>query len=96
MPSGFEEWCSRLLWQCLDAVISVLAVRPDPYRSEEWFRGFEAAHELNPCGHSRGDDRDAFFVRGKILCDCHCVGCEREDALNARIRQLEAAKTEVG
>lgn len=49
----------------------------DPFRSDEWFRGFEAAHELMECGHSRGDLRDPNYQPGMLITNCRCVGCEK-------------------
>lgn len=49
--------------------------------------GFEMAHELRHCGHSRGDYRDAGYVRGKpetYTGSEKCIGCEREAALAAQ------------
>lgn len=49
--------------------------------------GFELAHELQPCGHSRGDCRDPKYVPGvSTECESTCIGCEREE------RILEALK----
>ena len=45
--------------------------------------GFEQAHDLQACGHSRGDFRDAGYIRGKpetYTGSEKCVGCEREKA----------------
>ena len=45
--------------------------------------GFEEAHDLCACGHSRGDFRDAGYIRGKpetYAGSEKCVGCEREKA----------------
>lgn len=50
---------------------------PCEMRSAEWFRGFEAAHELMPCGHSRGDLRNPNYVLGSNeAMQWSCVGCE--------------------
>lgn len=50
--------------------------------------GFEEAHALRPCGHSRGDYRDAGYIPGKAgtyTGSEKCVGCEREKAAMSRM-----------
>jgi hypothetical protein len=86
---GHQFSCACLLCQRLPVLRAKLAT-PDetsndreptraleePFRSAEWFRGFEAAHELMECGHSRGDLRDPNYVLGAGgITNCHCVGC---------------------
>jgi hypothetical protein len=54
--------------------------------------GFEMAHELRACGHSRGDYRDANYIPGKpetYTGSERCVGCEREAELSGIIKGLQ-------
>ncbi len=54
--------------------------------------GFEEAHDLMPCGHSRGDYRDADYVRGKpetYTASEKCVGCASNKRLLEPFRKLE-------
>ena len=49
--------------------------------------GFEAAHALQRCGHSRGDYRDPNYIPGKpetYEAKEVCIGCERETKLAAQ------------
>ena len=52
---------------------------------EEWIKGFELAHELHPCGHSRGDCRDPNYKPGDEFCESQCIGCQREAKLKASL-----------
>jgi hypothetical protein len=47
--------------------------------------GFELAHELQKCGHSRGDCRDPNYIPGvSVESECKCIGCQREAEQVAR------------
>ena len=54
----------------------------NPKITEAWTAGFELAHELQKCGHSRGDCRDDKYIPGvSETCESRCIGCEREKKL---------------
>jgi hypothetical protein len=60
--------------------------------------GFELAHELRPCGHSRGDYRDAGYIPGKsetYTASEQCVGCEREAVWKEVVEALVKLKPHV-
>jgi len=59
---------------------------------EEWTKGFELAHELQKCGHSRGDCRDPNYIPGTSTeCDSKCIGCERENRLIKQLSKMRRA-----
>jgi hypothetical protein len=90
------EWrkhYEQTIHDCADQLESLL---PELEREIliKWNEGFELAHELRTCGHSRGDLRDDKYVPGvSETCESVCVGCQREaDAVRAREMELLAAR----
>lgn len=47
-------------------------------REEAWMTGFELAHELQKCGHSRGDCRDPDYKPTDETCNSRCIGCDMQ------------------
>ncbi len=50
--------------------------------NEIYNEGFEEAHDLRVCGHSRGDYRDLGYISGKpetYTASEECVGCQQEE-----------------
>ncbi len=49
--------------------------------------GFEAAHELMSCGHSRGDFRDSQYGTPEYAGNEKCIGCQKIEAVAAAERE---------
>ena len=52
--------------------------------------GFEEAHELRPCGHSRGDYRDPKYGTSEYAGDERCVACDQITVLKVENERLKA------